>query len=182
MTRRAEKIAAPESPGAFRPDGSWNPEGQLVHRGALYQLIYALCRERKFARLTPAEASLAIQASSHVIAFPNWRQWDACPDWAAAWTSTSAEETVKRAGETIAGDHHWCGAGKWLPGSAGSCPDQSHREPADPKSSRRLLDEMLQGVGKAPSLPVAGTTPPETTPPPAPDEKWHGWGHRGGRP
>jgi hypothetical protein len=156
MSRRAEKIAEPTSPGAFLPDGSWNPDGHLHHRGDTHRLVHALCRERRFARLTPREASLSIQASSHVLAFPNWRQWDTCEDWASVWTSTSAEEAVKRAGESIAGDHHWCGAGKWLPGSQTACPDESHRTRLDPESFRKLRDNLLQAIRKAPPLPYGG--------------------------
>lgn len=134
------------SPGAFLPDGSWNPEGQVVHRGELHRLVEQLCRERRFARLSPKEASLAIQASAHAVAFPSWRQWETCEHWAQAWCETSAEEAVKRAGETCAVEHHWCGAGKWLPGKQSSCREPSHDRPS-PESAAQMLNSILSGMG-----------------------------------
>jgi len=134
MTRRPppQRHSEPQAPGAFLADGCWNPEGELRHRGHTHQLTQALIKERRFARLSPKLASAAIQAASAVLAFPNWRQWETCNDWAVAWTTTSAEEAVKRAGETVAGQHHWCGAGKWLPGGQSSCGDLVHRAVTEP--------------------------------------------------
>lgn len=164
----------PQAPGAFLPDGSWNENAQIHHRGELDKLVRALVRERRFARLSPHEASQAVQASSHVLAFPNWRQWDISTDWAMVWASTSAEEAVKRAGETVRGDHHWCGAGKWLPGKQSDCPEPLHRERHSPEAVRQLLDSLSGSLGKASSVPQGGRTVSAAGK--APDETWPGWG------
>lgn len=174
MTQRAAKSESltQSTPGAFLPDGSWNERGELHHRGEVDRLVRALCRERKFARLTPAQGSQAIQASSAVLAFPNWRQWAVAEHWALVWTATSAEEMVKRAGETVAGEHHWCGAGKWLPGPERGCDDPIHRVKPDAAAVRGVVSQVLEKVSSAPA---GGTTPLPSAPTPPPDDSWPGW-------
>jgi hypothetical protein len=160
-------------------DGGWNENGQLHHRGELHRLVESLVKERRFARLSPRLASQTVQASSHALAFPNRIQWETCTDWATAWTSTSAEEAVKRSGETCIGDHHWCGADKWLPGKQSDCQETGHRE----KPDKQRVQEMVSAiVGKAPSLPAAGLEAPGMAPGSFTDQQWHGWGKAGFQP
>lgn len=175
---KARELERPLAPGAFLPGGSWNENAQIHHRGELDKLVRALVRERRFARLSPHEASQAIQASSHVLAFPHWRQWDTCTDWAMVWASTSAEEAVKRAGETVAGEHHWCGAGKWLPGKQSDCPEPLHRERMSQEAVRQLLDSLSGSLSNVPRTTQDGQTAPDVSPPP--DEAWKGWEKAGG--
>lgn len=163
-------------PGAFTTDGAWNEKAFLVQRGETDRLVRALCRERKFARLSPQDAHLAIEASSKTRAFPNREQWKSCEHWAMAQTSTSAEEAVKRAGETTDVEHHWCAAGKWLPGKQSDCPETMHREHPDKERLREIVQEITQKtLASGPSLPQEAVSRPPVTLGPAPDEVWPGW-------
>jgi hypothetical protein len=98
-----------------------------------------------------------------------------------AWTSTSAEEAIKRAGETCSGEHHWC-SGKWLPGSQSACKADSHRQRVSPEEVQKLLDELARTLGKAPSFAQGRGTLPVGLGGTQADERSPTWAKLGAKP
>ena len=134
------------APGAFMPDGSWNEDAGLHHRGHVHRLVAALVRERG-SRLSPQRAAQTIQAANAVVAFPNVGQWADCESWTLVRTSTAAEDAIKREGRGIAG--HWCGE-RWLDGSERECPEPRHRTVARPgqlAETIRVIEGALDSAG-----------------------------------
>jgi hypothetical protein len=174
-TTREEKADVHTAPGAFTGDGSWYEDGELSHQGAIHRFVAALVRQRRDGRLTAEQAARAIEAASATQAFPCWRQWLEGPLWALAWTSSSAEEAVKREGRGV--DGHWCGE-RWAAGAEVACQDARHHSVPRLDEAKKLVAAILQNVASAPSFPVCGKTPPPPTPTacPKPDEAWQGWG------
>jgi hypothetical protein len=160
-TAPTEPVVRP--PGAFMPDGSHNPEAGLPQRGAADRFVRSMVSSRNGPLFTPALAAEAIVLAKQEHAFPNHAQWASvglnAPDdlavWPLVWTSTAAEETVKRCGRG-AGDpdgfaRHWCGE-SWAEGKEKDCQSHGHDRGLDPD---RLRD-MVAGIGK----PVDPEVPP----------------------
>lgn len=99
--------AAQRAPGAFMLDGSWKADAEPHDRDRIHQLVAALVRERRSGHLTPRRAAQMIQTGNTATAFPNHGQWAHAGGWPTTWTSTAAEEAVKREGRGT--DGHWSG-------------------------------------------------------------------------
>lgn len=136
--RMAEStVKAEVKPGAFRSDGSFDPRAELAARGPIDHLVRMLVRERRSARLTPERAAEVIQAANATSAFPHHRQWlvdhqrvhAGAPVWPLVWSSTAAEEAVKREGRR---EGHWCGE-RYLSGAEKDCDAAGHRVVKDPE-------------------------------------------------
>lgn len=167
-TRKATVVDEPvhRAPGAFMPDGSWNENSELHHRGQLHRLVVALCRHRRHPNLTPERAAHAIVAANATLAFPNHAQWSSCVLWGLVYCSTSAEEAVKREGRGVSG--HWCGE-HWAQGPESACGEPSHRT----YPSHEEVSTMLARIRA--SLPGLGPDPVRNDPPARveiSDEQW----------
>lgn len=139
---------APSAPGAFRADGSFDPEAPLSARGSVDSLVRALVNRRREGRLAPEEAARVIEAANAQAAFPNLTQWAnihslvdlGAATWPLAWTGSSAEEAVKRAGRGSEG--HWCGE-LWLQTSERDCSSPGHRAVRDPQRVQEHVSGLL---------------------------------------
>lgn len=154
-SRRTQTAAEPEqqAPGAFMPDGSWNPHSEMRHRGQIHRLVVALCRERRSPNLTPEQAANTIIAANATLAFPSHRQWMSADHWSNTQAVTAAEEAVKREGRSVYG--HWCGE-HWEAGPEVACGEPRHRE----KPAQAEVQQMLERIRA--TLPALG--PMELTP------------------
>ena len=130
----------PDSFGAFMPDGSYFPEGQISQRGVTDRFVRAMVKSRMGPGFHPETASAAIQLGNQTQAFPNHEQWGRSDSWVTVWTSTSAEEAVKRCG-LGEGDRHWCGQ-RWEEGPEKSCLSEGHRPEKDPERIAELVGKV----------------------------------------
>lgn len=154
-------------PGAFMPDGSWNENSELRHRGHAHRFVVALCRERRALSLTPNLAANAVVAANMMIAFPNFADWSTIHEraepgatlWPLVYCTTAAEEAVKRAGRGIAG--HWCGE-EWKSGPETACGEPRHHEYPSHEEVRVMLTRIH---AKLPALGPKTTRrdPPESS-------------------
>ena len=128
-SERTERTNDPQplAPGAFRADGSHDDDAMLGQRGPVDSFIRALVRDRRRGRLTPGQASNAINATSYSGAFPSVAQWATLEVWSCAWTGSAAEEAVKREGRGV--DGHWCGE-RFSAGAERDCGNAAHRQQA----------------------------------------------------
>ena len=147
----APQQAEPEQPGAFMPDGSFKQDGGWVHQGPAHALVVALVRKRRSGSLTPPEAAAIVRNANGAAAFPWVGQWETCSLWPLAWTATSAEETVKRAGNGGCGTRgegaHWCSGGRWADGTEASCSDPGHRPVQSREQVSSLVATIQRGLG-----------------------------------
>lgn len=109
--RKGNPSEGPQMPGAFMPDGCWNPRADLTQRGPVHKLVEALCHERRLGQLSPARAVELIEAAKAGPAFPSRRFWGVCEKWRLVPTTTSAEDAVKRCGRSAVG--RWNGE-EWV--------------------------------------------------------------------
>lgn len=171
--RSSPSAAREAAPGAFRSDGSYDPEAPLERRGHLDGLVRALVAQRRRGELSLALAARAIEAANALAAFPNSGQWEGCDHWSLAVYSTSAEETVKREGRGVA-VQHWCGQ-RWTAGLESACREPRHRPTApDPGFLDRLtqqtafataMDRSLEHRFSPPPVPIASLNDDDTPPP-----------------
>jgi hypothetical protein len=140
---QATRAMEPRPAGAFRPDGSYNPDAPILARGEADLFVRAMVRARHSSRLTPAKAASAIETANAGETFPNFRQWATRGEWAECWTSTQAEEAVKRMGH--GSDGHWCGE-HWARGAESKCGDRRHytQKALSPEQSRMLAEFMAR--------------------------------------
>lgn len=178
MPRRSGSTAAaasPKAPGAFLSDGSYSERGELRHRGHIDRLVRALCAQRREGRLSIEMAVLSINAASAKEAFPNVAQWALCEHWAMVWTSTSAEEAVKREGRGVFGYErkgaHWCGQ-RWAEGPESSCPEECHRAVRRPYLA--LVGSLMSSMSPEPSSATVVGQPDADGDIPPPPEVAHG--------
>lgn len=137
------KTLAPEvqqAPGAFMPDGSWNADAELHHRGHVHRLVAGLVHGRRDGTLTPQRAARMAENASAAAAFPNHAQWATCDSWTLAWTSTAAEQATKHEGRGANG--HWCGE-RWAASPERECQDQRHRMQARPELIAATFNAVL---------------------------------------
>lgn len=160
---KSAAVSAPRSPGAFMPDGSYNPDADLSARGPADRFVRAMVASRNGPLFTPELAAGSIALAKQERAFPNHAQWAAVHERvgsAAVWPfvacSTSAEEAVKRCGRG-AGDpekdpRHWCGE-SFLAADEKTCASPAHRRGGDPSSVMALVDSIIAGA-PAPTAPA----------------------------
>jgi hypothetical protein len=160
-----------QMPGAYMPDGSYFADAGISQRGPTDHFVRAMVKSRCGPAFPPHLASEAVTLAKQVVAFPNWRQWAEAPGWSFVWTSTSAEEAVKRCGVGFVG--HWCEE-LWAEGPESACSDPGHRQEDD----RARVTALVASVGKRLSDPVAdhraetaSSTPDATVLTPA-NEAW----------
>lgn len=152
----------PEAFGAFMPDGAYFADARLGQRGPTDRFVRSMVKSRGAYGFDPKTAAEAIVLTKQEQAFPNHRQWAGQspahlgelppPAWPAVWTSTSAEEAVKRCGLGIADPRdgtprHWCGD-LWVAGDEKHCANTKHRERASNDFVRVLLDRVLASLPK----------------------------------
>lgn len=116
--------AAPKPWGAFRSDGSYNPNGGQFDRGPTDRLIRVLVRKRREDSITPEEASNVVVAANATSAFPSHADWAKQPHWGCCFGATVAETAVIHCGRGTNG--HWCG-GRFMPGEEKDCESTGHR-------------------------------------------------------
>lgn len=156
------KAADPDRYGAFMPDGSYFYDARLEQRGPTDRFIRAMVKTRGTFGFDPKTAVEAIVLAGQQAAFPNHAQWatvhervhEGAAVWPFVWTTTSAEESVKRCGIGIRGpndeERHWCGE-VWAAGDEKHCVTRDHR--SSPENVRTALDRMLSHLpsGLAPA-------------------------------
>lgn len=151
--RPSPKPEPEQKPGAFMPDGSYFADAEMSQRGTTDRFVRAMVKSRRLP-FSPAMSADAITLARQTLAFPNHAQWSTVAAqvhsesavWPAVWTSTAAEEAVKRCGNG-SGDpetdpRHWCGE-PWAIGAEKACENPGHRQEHDHERVARIVAELI---------------------------------------